>query len=99
MPRKMPLKVYSWTGHRRECPNLHRQTTEIVAATSQKAAAATVGETPGRLFNLREVMPSNEFQTEKYNKALSEPGVVFWRPLDTGRAGGEWTRVEPKVKP
>lgn len=81
------LKVYTWQGFRRECSNLHKQTREIVAATSQKAAAAVVGETPGRLFNLSETHHEGSVA-----KAMSQPGVVFWQPLDVhGPDADHWT--------
>jgi hypothetical protein len=89
---KMHLKVYTWQGHRRECPTHHRQTREIVAATSKKAAAAAVGETPGRLFNLHETRHEGSV-----TKAMSQPGVVFWQSLDLhGAAADAWTTVIPK---
>lgn len=94
--RQMPLKAFAWTGHRGESPG-HHQTTEIVAATSQRAAAAIVGETPARLFNLRQVPNLPPYQSVLYAKAMSEPGIVFWRPLDS--RGADWTRVAPKQPP
>lgn len=86
------LKVYTWQDFRRECPTHHRQTREIVAATSKAAAAALVGETPRRLFNLHETA-----HKASVAKAMSEPGVVFWQPLDVhGAAADSWTPVPPK---
>jgi hypothetical protein len=73
------LKVFSWMGHRYDCPaaaNGGRQTQEIVAASSMAAAARAAGvQRPRQLDNLTET--SNDSDVAQ---AMSEPGTVFWRP-------------------
>ena len=80
------LKVYRWQSSRSECPragNGSRQTVEILATTSKKKAAEIAGERgPWALFNLGET--GNE---QSIAQAMSQPGVIFWRPVD-GR--GDW---------
>jgi len=89
MSRK--LTVYGWVGYRRECPkaaNGGQQTREVVAATSQKAAARAAGEEqPRRLFNLGTTENEEEIEV-----AMAHPGVVFWHPLDQ-RGPGRWRRA------
>lgn len=83
----MKLKVYRWQGNRHECPparNGSHQTAEILATTSQKKAAEIAGERgPWALFNLGETG-----NAESIAQAMTKPGVIFWRPLDSR---GEWT--------
>lgn len=80
----MTLKVYGWEGMR--APLSRNQTREIVAARSKAEVARIVGEKyPSNLFNLAETGNEGEIQ-----KAMSEPGTVFWRPLDGER--DEWYR-------
>lgn len=75
------LKIYGWQGMRRECPaapNGSRQTREICAAPSMAAVARIMGEkSPRALFNLGETGNGMEIA-----QAMSEPGVVFWKPLN-----------------
>jgi hypothetical protein len=84
------LKVYGWIGMRRECPGHHHQTHEICAAPSMAAVARVMGvKSPRQLFNLSET--GNK---EDIAKALSEPYVVFWRPLDQLPRDRCWSRDE-----
>jgi hypothetical protein len=73
------LRVYGWRGWRPECPaapNGSRQTRDIVAAHSRAEAARIAGEKgPWALDCLEETG-----NTEEIAQALSEPGVIFWRP-------------------
>lgn len=90
MTRK--LKVYGWQGYRiKECPpapNGSHSTREICAATSMAAVARAAGEDhPRRLFNLGETGNNEEIA-----KALAEPGVVFWHPLDERQVDRNWRR-------
>jgi len=90
-----PLKVFAWQGLRRECPpgpNGGRFTREIVAATSKADAARKAGAfsrsgrpAPNSLFNLSET--GNDLEIAR---AMSEPGVIFWCPLD--ERPREWRR-------
>lgn len=87
--RKMPLKVFGWTGHRSASPKL--QTREILAATSQKAVAAALGlNNPNQVFNLVQTGNAGEI-----TKAMSQPGTIFWRPLYS-RNDHEWVAVPTK---
>ena len=73
------MKVYGWQGRRIKCSpaeNGSRQTREIVAAKSMAEVGRIVGEDPRRLFNLGTT--ENEAELEV---ALSDPGVVYWRPI------------------
>ena len=80
------LKVYNWHGFRDECEGPHRQTREICAAPSMAAVARIVGvNSPRKLYNL-----SVTGNAVSIDKAMSEPGVVFWRPI--GDYAGEWRR-------
>ncbi len=91
MARK--LKVYGWIGMRWECPpapNGSRQTHEVCAAPSMAAVARIAGvKYPRELFNLSET--GNE---EAVAKALSEPYVIFWHPLDEHAKDRSWRRDE-----
>jgi hypothetical protein len=81
------LQVYGWTGHRRDAgPRL--QTREIVAARSRAAAARAAGyASPRQMFALMDT--GND---EECAQALSEPGVVFWHPLDEIERDRKWHR-------
>lgn len=86
------LKVYVWQSVRFECPTHHRTTREIVAVTSKKEAALAAGfDKPTQMFNLCETRNPGEI-----TQAMSEPGVVFWRPID---GKGDWTRAPKKIQP
>lgn len=83
-PRR--LRVYGWQGWRRECQTHHHSTREIVAhstreivaAHSQAGAARIAGvKGPWQLFNLCETGNQGEIE-----QAMSDPGTVFWSPLD-----------------
>ena len=80
------LKVYRWTGARRECPrapNGSRQTRELCAAHSKAELARIVGVKSSHspeLWNLSETGNDGDIAI-----AMAEPGVVFWRPLDFRR--------------
>jgi hypothetical protein len=85
------LKVYGWTNWRNECPrapNGGRQTREICAAPSKAAAERALGERIPQGFG---GITGND---EEIAQAMSEPGVVFWRPLDHFGRGKPWTRVK-----
>jgi len=73
------LKVYGFQSFRQDCPeapNGSRQTREIVAAKSLKAAKALAPEgTP-----LSEIVETGN--AREIHVAMSYPGVVFWEPLD-----------------
>ena len=89
----LKLKVYGWQGHRQECPpapNGNKQTREIVAAPSIAAAARAAGYSrPRQMFNLCETGNDDDVK-----RAMSEPGVVFWHPLDQRLGERHWTKVE-----
>lgn len=91
------LKVYTWVGHRHECPpsaNGGRQTRELVATTSKKEAARIAGETgPWRLWNLSETRNEADRQL-----ALANPGVLFWSKLDY-RMDRVWHRADGLPNP
>lgn len=75
MPRR--LKVYEWTGHRREAGGTHQQTQEIVAATSMAEVARLAGaKGPWQLFNLSETGNDAQIAT-----AMAAPGIIFWRDI------------------
>lgn len=78
------LKVYGFQGWRWECPpepNGSRATREICAAPSKAAVARATGhKSPRSIFNLTETGNASERHI-----ALSQPGAVFWRPLDRYR--------------
>ena len=84
------LKVYGWQSFRPECRsdnNGNHQTREIVAAPSMAAVARIVGvKYPRQLFNLCETGNPKEHRI-----AMSEPGVVFWKPISDYHA--EWTKA------
>jgi len=74
------LKVYGWQGHRYECPpsaNGSKQTREICAAPSIAQIMRDTGQTRADLFNICET--GND---EEIAQAMSEPGTVWWAPLD-----------------
>lgn len=72
------LKVYGWQGFRTECPGVHGQTREIVAATSKAAVARIAGaKGPWALFCLCETRNDREIEL-----AMSKPGAIFWTPID-----------------
>jgi hypothetical protein len=82
------LKVYGWQGCRQKAPG-SKQTYEIVAAPSKAAAARAAGYVaPRQMFNLCETGNDDDVA-----QALSEPGVVFWRPLDQIPRERKWVRV------
>ena len=97
-PRAKKLRVYSWQSFRREANiegNHHGQTREIVAATSKAEAARIARSTVGRLFNLGETGNSSELEA-----ALTDPGVVYWKPLNIHRhefTADESTRQSPAL--
>jgi hypothetical protein len=93
MPRK--LKVYGWTGWRQECPparNGGKQTREICAAPSMAAVARILG-----IKNPRTLDMCTTGNVAELEKALANPGVVFWSPLDQ-RDERTWTRAESADK-
>jgi hypothetical protein len=76
------LKVYGWTGVRREAVlgdrHPHPQTREICAAKSMAEVARTMGRTSARnLFNICETRNEREMEV-----ALANPHIVLWRPLN-----------------
>lgn len=86
------LKVYGWTGWRQECPtgpNGNRQTREVVAASSKKAVREIAGkwDTPP---NSELTDTGNE---DEIKQAMSEPGVVFWHPIDEVPKERTWKRT------
>ena len=87
-----PLIVYGWLGYRIDCPpalNGSRQTREIMAARSISEVNRATGLSRNYLSNYAgETGNANEIEV-----AMSEPGVVFWKPLDYRPEGG-WTRAE-----
>lgn len=90
MASKKKLKVYSWQDWRSYDGGVG-QVRACVAAPSKAAAARAVGEKdPRRLFNLGET--GNE---DSINKAMSEPGIVFWYPLNQIPKNREWHRDSP----
>ncbi len=75
-----PLKVYGWIGHR------SGQTREIVAAPSKAAVARIAGfNSPRQMFCLCET--SNDAELAQ---ARSNPGKVFWHPLNELESRREW---------
>ena len=67
------MKTYGWYGHRES-----GQSREIVAAKSGAAAARLAGvKRPSALFNFSETWNLAETLL-----AMTEPGTVFWRPID-----------------
>jgi hypothetical protein len=91
-----PLKVYGWTGFRRECPaapNGSRQTREIVAAKSWAEVARLSGVS---LYHLKSYgsETGNDVELEV---ALASPRIVFWIPLNRRyNQDNQWTPVVPK---
>jgi hypothetical protein len=78
MAKARKLKVYGWQSFRRECTGPHRQTREIVAATSMAEVARIAGVNgPWSLFSLCETGNEREIGI-----AMVEPGVIFWRPIN-----------------
>ena len=81
----MKLKVYGWQGWRSEADDGHghKSTREIMAAKSF-AAVMRAHHTTSRtdFFNAGETRNEEEIQ-----QALSNPGTVFWRPIDDYRNG------------
>jgi hypothetical protein len=72
---KRTLKVYGWQGDRRE------QTREVVAAYSKAEVRRILGLSAydnANLFNFAETGNAEEIAT-----ALSAPGTVFWKPLNS----------------
>lgn len=93
MPR--PLKVFSWTGHRREAHmdrNHHGQTREIIAATSKAEAHRMSGITRS-LFD-RTLHETTD--PEEAAQAMTAPGTVFWQPHNPFARTGEWFAIPPK---
>jgi len=89
---KRKLKVFGWQGRRLECPrapNGDCSTREIVAAKFASEAARLAGyDRPAQMFNLCETGNAGEIA-----KALSEPGVIFWGPLDAFGRDREWRKA------
>lgn len=91
------LKVYDWQGWRPEAPaapNGYRQTREVCAAPSMAAllrALKSRGRYTRKYMNdYGGVTEPEEYPDHEFVKtAMSEPGRIFWTPLD-GRGG---TRV------
>lgn len=80
----MKLKVYGWLFHRAEAKNNSQQTREICAATSMREVGRITGQKVSNLFNLCETGNDEELRV-----ALAEPGIIFWRELDSR---GEWKK-------
>lgn len=96
MGRARKLKVYGWTGYRRDCPpapNGNRQTREIVATTSKKEAARLVD--PERSWMRPPVSEIDETgNAAEIELATANPGVVFWCPIDESyRGAAQWRRA------
>lgn len=94
MPRE--LKIFSWTGHRREAAmprNVHGQTSEIIAAMT-KAEALRMSGIPRSLFErtLHETADPDEVA-----QAKTAPGTVFWQPANIPARTGEWFTIPPKA--
>lgn len=81
-----PLKVYGWMGWRLprefqaafpDSPHRHGQTRECTAAHSKAEVMRIGGGRKSDYFNLGETG-----NPQAVEAALSEPGVIFWQPLD-----------------
>ena len=85
------LKVYGWTGFRKESigeRNHHGQTREIVAAASAAEVMRLTGMTRTTWTNTGcETGNDNEIET-----ALAKPGTIFWQPINS--RGVEWREVQ-----
>lgn len=78
------LKVYGYRGWRCECPpapNGSKQTREIVSAKSYAEAARLFGCSVHELKTYGGVTGNSS----EIELAMSQPGTVFWLPLD-----GRW---------
>ncbi len=85
------LRVFGWSGFRSACPTPHRQTREIVAATSKAEVARLAGfRYPRELPNLSETRNENEIA-----QALRAPRVIFWKPLSYSSADNDWRMAKP----
>lgn len=86
------LRVFGWLGWRTECPqapNGSRQTREIMAARSVSEILRTRGISRAE-FQHNGDETGNQAEI---TLALSEPGRIFWRPLDDYR-GANWAKGE-----
>jgi hypothetical protein len=72
-PSTNQLTVYTWRGHRCHVGQTH----EVCAAKSKAAVARAAGVKYVKQLDLTET--GNE---EDIKQALSDPGVIFWCPLD-----------------
>jgi hypothetical protein len=94
MPR--PLKLFVWSNpNRRECPpapNRSRCTSDFVAAASKASAKRCFEQ-----FSAWIRVPLSEIRESSakavHDVVISEPGVVFWRPVDEYET--ELTRAMP----
>lgn len=78
------LQVYGWVSFRGRT-----QSREVVAAHSLAEVARIAGyKRPSQLFNLEDTGNGPEIAA-----ALSEPGVIFWHPLDERPIS--WRRSTP----
>ena len=86
------LHVYQWQGHRYECREDRGCTREIVATTSRSAARVlSYADHSNMRPKLEEIQPA--VHKDDIAQAMSEPGVVFWRPIDQ-RAPHKWRRAK-----
>jgi hypothetical protein len=94
MPR--PLKIFGYTGYRREARmerNVHGQTREVIAATTQAEAFRMSGLTRSQ-FDQRVSECGNDEETAL---AMSAPGTVFWQPHNYPARTGAWVAIPPKA--
>jgi hypothetical protein len=89
------LKVYGWLGWRPDCPpapNGNTQVRYIVAATSWRAAVATI---PGEPLAHAMQFGSVTANDGEVRQAMSQPGQAFWAPVDeTYKTVIHWRRAE-----
>lgn len=82
------LKVFGWTGARRQQVASHGQTREIIAAKSAAEARRITGIS-AYTWSQQAEQTGND---QEIAQAMTKPGVVFWQPLN--RIDGEdWTEA------
>lgn len=84
MARK--LKVWGWVGINPNPTNGHRQVREVVATTTKRQAIEASGLSA---YTFNQYAGETGNTTERVT-ALSDPGAVFYRPLNDYDA--EWTK-------
>jgi len=91
------LRVYGWQGRRSELAVARGQTREIVAATSQKAAVDAAASSGIHARTVRDLFRLSETGNEReIAQAMTEPGIVFYRPFD--RYNAPFVRAAPQSK-